>query len=68
MKIHLFDTKEAKTIMHKADDYIIRGVHLDEIYSNVPKKYQKIYVKVMEIHAFECDKKLKKQLEKWLSK
>jgi hypothetical protein len=68
MKKHLFNSKEAKLIMKKSDDYVIRGMHLNEIYSNVPKKFQKIYIRVMEIQTFECDKKLKKQLEKWLSK
>jgi hypothetical protein len=68
MKKPLYASKEAIILKKKADDYIVRGMMLREIYDNVPKKFDEVYVSVMELHVIQAPKEIKKEVLKWLDK
>jgi hypothetical protein len=67
-RIHLFDSEEAKILWKKSDDGIKRICYLSEIYNNVPKELKHVYIKIMELHKIEANKKIKEKVIKWLSK
>jgi hypothetical protein len=60
--------KTLNKLWKKADDAVDRIVFLSEIYAKVPKELQDVSVRVVEFHDIKANKKIKKQVKKWLNR